>query len=136
MATIKGIQSLKVFVDGYEAQFVHSLDMTRDLPYAFMNAMNDITRAKITIKLDTAYMNMEFEVDYYEVTDTNVIHIYGPLRKTFPHLFIEKELSPWQKAYIKTTKHYKYGMEYKYNRGDSIFNTRDARWFMKGYNAK
>jgi len=136
MATIMGMQSLKVFVDGYEAQFVHSLDMTRDLPYIFVNDVYDITRAKITIKLNAAFMNMEFQVDYYEVTDTNVIHIYGPLRKTFPQLFIEKELLPWQKAYIKTIKGYKYGMEYKYDRGDSIFNTRDARWFMKGYNAK
>jgi hypothetical protein len=61
-------------------------------------------------------------------------YIYGPLRQLFPSLFADKDLLPWQVAYLKHINAPKY-LKYKFYRDNAEFETTYADYFAAGYTA-
>jgi hypothetical protein len=129
----------KVFLDGIELEYVHSLEYSRDTqkvePFMGDEVRYFYSEPFARMRIESAYITIEAPIEYTEYNDKNEVFIYGPLRKAFPALFKARELKPWQLDYVKRMPGYKPRSELKYFNDDDIFTTVEAAWFKKGWKA-
>lgn len=130
----------KIFIDGIELRHVRAWEYTSELsdigPYiGDPNIIYRVNKARSRVRIDAADITIEAPIDYMEYVYDTEIHIYGPLRKAFPALFIARELKDWQLQYIRQMNTYKINQELKYFNDDTIFTTLEAFWFKTGWYA-
>lgn len=129
------MDKINVYIDGHFISDISSFSAKRNTYKDVYFSSVDYRDNSITLTLSMPGITMTLENPYTErikLSDgTLEIHIYGPLRTLFPEFF--EELLDWQKAMLRQRKDFKRYMYYKFNRNDTMFKTKAAKQFRKGY---
>ncbi len=131
---------IKVFVDGHELQGFTEADMsyetTEEGPFMNSTTLYYSRRSPMAIRVKSWCIDVHDGIEHSEVIERNGIkefHIFGPLRKAFPSLFTQRELLPWQSAFLRAREEYRKSDEYTIFNDDILFETYAAKRFKKGY---
>lgn len=142
-------RDIKVVIDGYPLAELMELkiDTSIDEYGPFISDYKIYQRSGRTrIELRTIH-NIELAFDVTDKTlvgnsgytcvtneDATTVYVYGPLRQLIPSLFVDKDLLPWQLAYLEHNHAAKY-LRYQLWRDDEYFSNEWAHNFEKGYDA-
>ena len=139
MASIRGLKDINVVIDGYPLEGLQEFDLSRDvidvgLSWYGTESVKVAGLTHITIRTTHGTEITFTPDDQKTVQEGNVttIYIYGVLRKMFPAMFADRDLLPWQLAYLVAFDHPKVA-KYKYFRDHSLFTGAIARSFQVGY---
>lgn len=144
------MKNIRVVLDGYELTTMQEVAIRQNTqtmgPFLSECTMYEYAAGKTRIALRTVD-NTELAFDIYDKPltggelyetviegDTTVLYVYGPLKKLIPSLFVDKDLLPWQMAFLSYTNKPKY-LQYKLHRDDVMFTYGDAQCFAAGYHA-
>ena len=121
-----------VYVDDIEFDFVDIF--VEYNPQIDQVYVDDIKYKKPHVKMTLTAksgLKLTFTPQGYE-TNKNTVYIYGPLRELFPDYFKNRDLLPWQIAYLEYVgrdRIERFGM----TRENSLFTTHKAVAYQAGY---